>query len=176
MNLILLGGNSIENKHWLHDFSAVLHSRFASIYTHDYRHWERGEQFINLDYELDALSKVIPLEQPYTIVAKSAGVLLTVKGITAKVLQPKTCVFMGTPIKWGKAQRFDVDAWFQNYVLPTLFIQQSHDPAMSFSELKQYLLQKEAKNYLLSDIPGDDHVYGDLDSLGNTITNFIKHT
>ena len=102
--------------------------------------------------------------------------LVTVKGIAEKVLQPKTCVFIGTPTKWGKAQGFDVDTWFQDYLLPTLFIQQSHDPAMSFSELTQYLLQKEAKNYLLSDIPGDDHVYGNLDSLGNAINNFIKHT
>lgn len=173
MNLILLGGNSVENKQWLQDFSAVLHSHFASIYTHDYRHWERGEQFIDLDYELDALSKAISLEQPYTIVAKSAGVLLAVKGITEKVLQPKTCVFMGTPIKWGKAQGFDVDTWFQDYLLPTLFVQQSHDPAMSFPDLKQYLSQRDSKNYVLSEMPGDDHMYSNISSLRDAIVNFI---
>lgn len=176
MNLILLGGNSIENKQWLHDFSAVFDPHFASIYTHNYRHWERGEQLIDLNYELDALSKNIPVEQPYIVVAKSAGVLLTIKGIAEKVLQPKKCVFIGTPVQWVQAQGFDVDTWFQDYSLPTLFIQQSHDPVISFNELKQYLLQKEIKNYLLSNISGEDHIYGDLDSLGNATTHFIEHT
>lgn len=173
MNLILLGGNSIENKQWLHDFSAVLHSHFASIYTHDYRHWETKDELIDLDYELATLSNLVTSRQPYIIIAKSAGVLVALKGIAQKILNPDKCVFLGTPILWAKENHFAVNEWLKEYSLQTLFIQQSHDPAMSFDDLQHYLHESNVQNYNMIDLPGKDHLYSELDEIKEKIVTFI---
>lgn len=172
MNLVLLGGNSVVNKQWLSDFSSVLKPNFESTYTHHYRHWEAGAEFIDLNFELQALSVAINPKQPYVVVAKSAGVLVTLKGVAEKVLTPHKCIFIGTPVHWAKEHNFAIDAWLSNYLLPTLFIQQSHDPAMSFGDLKQYLDQENIKNCQLIELPGDDHVYGNFDQLKKRVIAF----
>lgn len=171
---ILLGGNSNVNRKWLQDLAAFLNPHFASAHIHQYRHWKTGEALIDLDYELKALIKTVPADQPYIIIAKSAGVLLTLKGVADKVLTPRRCIFIGTPVRWAKAHGFTIDAWMSNYSLPTLFIQQSQDPAMSFAELQLYLLQTGNKNYQLAELPGEDHFYGDFDQLQKEIISFVS--
>lgn len=174
MNLILLGGNSPTNKQWLHDLATVLKTHLPSSYIHHYRHWETGEELIDLDYELEVLTKNLPAV-PYIVLAKSAGVLLTLKGVAEKLLSPQKCIFLGTPILWAKGNHFAVDSWLNNYSLPTLFIQQAHDPAMSFNDLKQYLEQGNIKYYQFFEVPGDDHVYGNFDQLKDPIITFITN-
>lgn len=174
MNLILLGGNSPINKQWLHDLATALKTHFPSPYIHHYRHWETGEALIDLDYELEVLTKNLPAE-PYIILAKSAGVLLTLKGVAEKLLNPQKCIFLGTPILWAKDNHFVVESWLGNHSLPTLFIQQAHDPAMSFNDLKQYLEQENTKNYQLFELSGDDHIYDNFDQLRDPIITFINN-
>lgn len=173
MNLILLGGNSTINKQWLHDLATALKSHYPSPYIHHYRHWETGEELIDLDYELEALTKNLPAE-PYIILAKSAGVLLTLKGLAEEVLKPQKCIFLGTPFAWAKANNFAAETWLKHYSLPTLFIQQSHDPAISYQDLQHYLEQAGLTNSKPVEIPGDDHIYGDFEQLKNTIASFLK--
>lgn len=172
MHLILLGGNSVINKQWLQDLAIALKTDFSSPYIHHYRHWETGEKLIDLDYELEVLTKNLPAE-PYIILAKSAGVLLTLKGVAEKQLNPQKCIFLGTPIFWAKDNHFAVESWFCTHSLPTLFIQQIYDPAMSSDDLKQYLEQENVKDHQLVELPGDDHAYNDFDQLRDPIITFI---
>lgn len=173
MNLILLGGNSAINKQWLKDLAAALKPHFPAVLIHHYRHWETGEELIDLDYELDILSKIVQSQDPYTVIAKSAGVLLTLKGVAEKILNPQKCVFVGIPIPWAKANHFAVDSWLKNYSVLTLFIQQSHDPTMSYQDLQPYLEEANLTNYQIVEMPGDDHVYGDLEQLKDNIVSFL---
>ncbi|MGH9856784.1 MAG: hypothetical protein ACRD4B_02970, partial [Acidobacteriota bacterium] len=148
MNIILLGGNNIGNKQWLDNITIAFTPHFDSLYVHQYRHWTTGEELIDIDLELSELSKKLPTK-PYMIAAKSAGVLLALKGIQEQVLAPQKCIFFGTPIPWAKKNNFETDKWVQQYTVPTLFIQQTHDPILPFNDLQDYLQQTNIKNHQL---------------------------
>lgn len=173
MNLILFGGNSIINKQWLHDLAAVLKPHFSSTYIHHYRHWETGEELIDLDYELEVLTKNLPAE-PYIVIAKSAGVLLTLKGIAEEVLKPQKCIFLGTPISWAKNNNFEVDTWLHKHIVPTLFVQQTYDPALPFKDLRHYLHKADIHNYQLLEVAGEDHMYDDIRQVKDIVMGFIN--
>lgn len=176
MDLIVLGGNnrSPNNRDWVQNITSFLQQNFSSVYPHAYHHWEAKEKIIDLDYELKVLSEVVKNKQQYIILAKSAGVLLTLKGIFTDIFTPSKCIFLGTPIDWAKKHNFDLDTWLKNYSTPSLFIQKSYDPVALFQDLKKHLDKMEVQNYQLAEIPGKDHDYGNFEELNKIITPFIK--
>jgi len=178
MDLIILGGNnrSPKNRAWVSDLANTLQPYFTSVYSHSYRHWQTKEKVINLDCELEALKNIIKEKQEYLILGKSAGVILTLKGINSGVFTPAKCIFIGTPVRWGKKHSFAVDAWFRNYSTPSLFIQESYDPAMLSKSLKKYLKEMGVANYQLSEIPGNDHDYENQLQLRDIIISFATHS
>lgn len=163
MNLILLGGNHIGNKKWIESVEKLLRPYFASTHIHYYRHWETGEEWIDLDYELEQVEKVAKKMEKYVIFARSAGTILTIKGNFLKTLTPQFCIFVGIAIKWAEHFKLPVQTWLKNYTLPTLIIQKSHDPAISYKELKKFLANSRSQNANIVEIPGDDHYYRDIE-------------
>lgn len=172
MKLLLLSGNSISNKKWIEEVGQILNPLFDEIKIHYYKHWETGEEIIDLDSELSTLTAEINEWKDYMIFAKSAGCLLTLKGIYEKKIHPLKCVFVGAAIDWGKERQFLVGDWLKNYNTTTFFIQKTNDPVISFKNLKKILEDLDVKNYSLKEIPGNDHNYLDLEFLRQVIENF----
>ena len=87
MRLILLAGNSIHNKQWIEEVEAELRDLFESTYIHIYEHWKNGGSLINIDLELKEIVKEIRRandvdgEDDYIVFGKSAGAILTIKGV-----------------------------------------------------------------------------------------------
>ena len=121
------------------------------------------------------MAKVASTFGEYSIFAKSAGVLLTLQGISEGVLNPKHCFFCGFPHSWAKMNNFAVDTWIRELSVPTLFIQKSHDPAMFYEDLVEYLTEKEDLiGYKTVELPGNDHNYNDLAKVKDLITDFVS--
>jgi hypothetical protein len=175
MNLFILPGNSQENKLWAEGIGKALRGDFGVIKILNYRHWERGEEFIDLEYELGQLVNLVSEDEEYVIVAKSAGAFLTTLGVYEKKINPTICVFLGTPIGWAGSINFDVKKYFSDFGVPTLFIQQSEDPITKYSELEMVLNDLRVKNNKLIKVEGNDHSYRDYEVIGNLILEFIKN-
>lgn len=175
MELILLPGNSPINKEWTEDVEKKLNElfEFDSTFLLEYLHWESGEELISIDKELERLVEHTKSKENYAIFAKSAGTLLTLKGIYSQVLHPQFCIFVGTAVDWGRSNKFDIDTWIKNYKTPTLFIQKSQDPSFSYEKLKSLIEVAAVQNYKLVEIPGDTHHYEDLVLLKNETEAFI---
>jgi hypothetical protein len=175
MQLILLGGNSKRNQAWIHDVDSRLKPLFKKTAVLEYTHWETGAPMIDLDHELpklESLANIFGTE--YGIFAKSAGSLLTVRGIFEKKLAPKFCIFTGVALLWGREAGFSPDAWLKNYSTPTVFIQKKSDPAAPAEILKHALEQAGAKNYRFLAIEGNNHDYEDLDLIHRETDEFLK--
>lgn len=172
MDLILFSGNSLIHKEWIEEVEKTLKPLFDKTYIQYYKHWDDEAEVIYLDKELNEAKKVISDYQNYVIFGKSAGTLLALKGISEGVFKPQSCVFVGLPVSWGRSYGFNVDDWIYKLDVPTLFIQKSKDPVMSYDDLVTYLDEREVNKYHTVELEGDDHYYDDLDLLKELIEGF----
>lgn len=174
MKLILLPGNSKENKVWIEEIEATFKNIFDSTKIQYYEHWNKKEEnLIDLGLELENLVDMVGENKDYIIFAKSAGVLLALRGIYEKVICPRKCLFVGTPVFWSRNKKFDVDLWLKNYSLPTLFIQKTNDPMISYIELMKVLEGRDVENYKIVEVAGNDHHYENVQELKTLTVDFL---
>lgn len=174
MDLVLLAGNSAENKEWIEEVRDALKPLFDTCVIQYYKHWKAGEPLIDLDYELDVLVNLVKGFDEHSIFAKSAGVVLTVKGVHERKIKPSKCIFVGTPIPWARALGENVDAWFKNFFIPALFIQQTHDPAFHYKDLEEYVEEMKMSNAKLVELSGDNHHYEDVPKIKKFVGCFLE--
>lgn len=173
MNLLLLGGNSLHNRDWLSEVEREVAPLFERTYMHRYAHWQAGEGNIELGLELPRVQQAAAALGDYGVFAKSAGTLLTLKGIAEGGLAPKWCVFTGVPLAFGQGNSFVMDTWLAANSAPTHFLQNTNDPTASFAELKTYLATHTKPGYRLTELPGDSHEYRDFAAIKAAITSFL---
>lgn len=176
MNLILLPGNSKENKSWIENVEKTLNDIFDTSYIQYYQHWADGSSMIDINFEEDILkSKLIEVPKTeYSVFAKSAGCLLTIKAINDNVLNPKYCIFTGFPSHFARQLEIPFEEYLINASSKSalLFIQKSKDPASSFKELNDMVVKCNL-TCQMEKIPGDNHKYDDLQLLKKIISEFI---
>jgi hypothetical protein len=163
MNLVLLGGVNPHNQEWLRDVEKTLSPLFDSCLVQDYAHWTSATPQIDLEHELGILRHRVRDLEPYAIFAKSAGVVLTLKGIAEKTLHPQACLFVGTPLAFAIKHGHQLDQWLKHLNVPTVFAQNAHDPTGSYHELERFLRQHlQVPHYKVIELPGETHDYTDL--------------
>ncbi len=175
MDLVLLPGNSLNNKQWIDEVKIALGPTFNKTRVLYYSHWQTGDSLIDFEKEQTALKALTQDLGDLVIFAKSAGCLLILKMISQSKLKPKKCIFVGAALLWGEAQGWEVKSWLKDFSIPTLFIQKSLDPAISFKDLENQLVEAKVQNYKLVEIPGDDHHYDDVTQLKNLVLEFVKN-
>jgi hypothetical protein len=172
MNLLLLSGNSVRNKPWIHDVDDRLSRHFDKTLVHHYAHWDSGAEFINFDDELSSVADEATDFQPYAIFAKSVGSVLTIRGIAEGKLKPKAVVVTGLPLKVIQENNLPVIEWLIKVDIPMLIIQNENDPLGSYEEVSAYT-KNSANSYVSTMVlPGDSHEYTDfakLDELSSVL-------
>ena len=162
MDILMLAGNSLNNKVWIEQVAEYLKPYCGEIRIQNYKHWETGEKMIDLDYEFGELSKTVQGMNEYVIFAKSAGTILASKGIAAGVLNPTSSLFCGFALGMAKSANYPIEEWLQKFKTPTTFIQNTHDPVLGFHDLELFLeLLKFPKKTI--ETPGETHDYMDFD-------------
>lgn len=165
MDIILLGGNSVDNKEWIEEIEFMLKPYFKSTHIQYYDHWKTGSEMINLDIEVDKLIDNVKSKKQYVIFAKSAGSLVAVKAIFDGKMSPTKCFFVGIPINWAHEYNFDIDKWFKSFRFPLTIIQHTNDPITSIQELRKFLIDENVTGYNLVEWPGKDHYYQEFDKI-----------
>ena len=126
---------------------------------------------MDLNYEQSALhQEIAEFGQPYCIIAKSAGAVVTLKGIAQGQFQPAKAVLLGTAI--GLISHKDTD-WLKQINCPLLFIHNSQDPVASYNELKDFMAA-HVKQAEFVELSGDTHDYEDYAKLQQLIGDFIN--
>ena len=174
MILVLLSGNSVRTKEWIESVEEELKNLFESTHIQYYNHWETNEKIIDINCELNELSKYLKDKKDYVIFGKSAGIVLALKGISEGKIFPKKCMFVGTPVSWCKENNILIENWAKDYKTPTFFIQKTKDPAIYSEELKDFLNKNKVKNFKLIEIPGGDHHYENLKELKKLMEELIN--
>lgn len=174
MHAIFLSGNSLKNRDFIESLKKELEGLFESSQIQYYKHWSTGENLIDLENEITALIALTSNSDSYVIVAKSAGVLVTLNALARKLINPVKCIFLGTPVDWARKQGFGIDTLLSNYSLPTLFIQNKKDPMFSSDDLRQLLEKSACKNYSFTESDGDTHEYLNYAVLKSVVDIFLN--
>lgn len=170
--LIILGGNSLKNKHWVQKMSKNLKLDYPSVEFY-YSHWKENLQDINFEKELKRLIKFIKENKitNYSIVAKSAGFVLSLKGVTNNTLLPRTIVGYGLPVEYSSYRKIDL-----NYLIKAssertniICIQADEDPQGSFELVKKITLD----TIPIWNIKDNSHNYDKFKQMANIAKAFI---
>lgn len=173
MNILLLGGNSQRNKQWIHRVSEELSFQFKTRVVHDYLHWDGNGEFIDFNAELSRLDNLLTDLDDYVIFAKSVGSILSLKGISLGILNPEKCIFAGLPIKLAEEGSIPLKELLKKNLVPTLILQNTHDPTASYEELQSYIKRTDSLNYRTHELDGDTHSYDNFNEIKLLITSFI---
>ena len=175
-HLIVLPGNSLKNRTWGEVMVNHYGPRFDSVYMQSYEHWERGAPVIDFDVELVKLrERTMPLfESPeVTVIAKSAGALLTFVAAAEGVLKPDKCIFFGIPFDLAAKGIFK-DDWsaVENFKTPAITFHNYNDPTADY-RFTMATLEQYAPHIQFVTTEGDDHWYGDTDTYDQHLQDFL---
>jgi hypothetical protein len=159
MDLLILPGYKADILSWALDMQRRLAGHFDAAYVHQYKHWETGDEEFAWDYELDQIAAHLEGVDDFGILALSIGTMLALKGVHERGWQPRFCVFMGTSVAPPEDPQYDLDLFAREYAAPTLFVQQTNDPAGSFADLKALFAGHPCAQFVETE--GDDHWYAD---------------
>ena len=179
-HLLILPGNSVENRTWGEVMFAHYGPQFGSARMASYEHWEDGGPIIDFDVELVKLRELqtAPLfnADDLVVMAKSAGSLLAFVAAAEGVVTPTKAIFFGIPFDMAAQGIFHAD-WsaVENFKVPTLIFHNEADPTTqhNFTEatVRQYLPQAEFVT-----TSGTDHWYGDTDTYNPYINKFLENS
>jgi pimeloyl-ACP methyl ester carboxylesterase len=172
MHLILLPGNAPENELWARQMLDHLRPHFDTAHVFTYNHWRTGYPLIDIDQEIANLETYAASHIPYVIFAKSAGILVVTKALSAQKISPHKCIFVGVPLDWAKSNNFNIPKWIKSINVPTLIIQHLNDPLATFDQVQNISRSPHIK---LHQLPGYDHCYHELATITQLSIGFIYH-
>jgi len=163
MNALLLPGNSPRHAEWIEALKDAVSSQFEVTKTQHYAHWQTGEQWANVEHEINVSKEKVASLEPYVIIAKSIGTVIAAKGTASQVLQPEKLILLGVPIKGGA----DIEtflAFLQKIKIPVIIVQNTADPFGSFADVKS-VFQGAGPHTSFIELPGDTHDYLDFSAI-----------
>ena len=174
MNILVLGGNNVHNSKWVDSIVAKLIPKHAAkaIY---YDHWTEPDKTIN--FELEYLKLVSTFNKmsngQYIIVAKSAGILISLDFVCKTDLAPTHIICVGLPINFTSIINVNLEELLALCSAKTkvTLIQQTNDPEGSFNEVSKLCSKYENINCI--EWPGSTHDY-DAEELVKFVIESLK--
>ena len=167
MNALLLPGNSPRHAKWVEKLKNAISSQFETVTAQHYRHWETGNEWADVDYEISIASEKAAKISPYIIIGKSIGTAIATKGIADKVLHPEKIILLGVPINGGVSTD-SLTQWLKHIAIPVVIVQNTADPLGSFSDVKK-ALKDIGSNLSFVELVGNTHDYVDFDAISKII-------
>jgi hypothetical protein len=160
--LLLLPGNNPDQREWIETVRDALLPLFTTTAILAYEHWDKeGAPYVDFERELVRVPE-LATEGAWVVLAKSAGVLLTLMAAARNILVPELAFFLGAPFSWTARQGMPVTELLGGFPARAIFIQQTDDPGCPVDALRAVLNASGMKQYVIEEIPGASHHYGDL--------------
>ncbi len=171
MKIVIVPGNSPKNKEWTEKIEKFLRlNKKHDVLSIKYSHWDSGENIINIKEEAVKLGALLSLSEEYLIVAKSAGILVSMRALLSGRINPKSFIFLGLPLGWAIEKEIDINLMFNKFSSSALIIQNDKDPVAPATEVRKFLKKlKTPKDIRLIEISGDTHDYDNF----RLISSFI---
>lgn len=168
--MLILGGNDKINISWIEEKQKEYNINY-NVEIIKYDNWFNNE-IINFDNEINKISSLVDSKNIDVVIAKSIGILLSLKAIKRNILAPKIIIFMGYPLNALKEEKINI---FNNLLelgaqTKMLMIQQNEDPLCHAKKLKELITDKIP----IINIDGNDHTYNEIKIIKKYIDEFIE--
>lgn len=167
MKILGLPGINPATEHWMKKLLDSIELNQSGTIIQRYRCW--GMPGTNLDLEMEA--GIAAKTRPAIVIAKSIGTRVAIFAFTKGLLSAKAYIFLGIPLRGCVDDDISALQMMCNNV-PILLIQQTNDPAGSFSDLSSLI--PVSQTCKASEVPGDDHRYGNIEQLRQIIESWYS--
>lgn len=171
MNILIFSGNSLRNRDYGLEVEAKIKDLFESTYLQAYRHWETGQEWIDLPHELETLNSQAPTGD-YGVFAKSIGTVLAVRAIKQGIIAPKFLLLCGLPLGYIVKDYPEFGSELASTGVPTVIIQNNQDPVGSVQDTQAYLADFGDFNLIITQ--GETHDYEDYSLLREQLQTLQK--
>lgn len=163
VDLFLLGGNSIKNLKWISDVANQFSINFPHQQIVYFQHWGNFEQVsLNIEQEADLFKERSINQSNFSVFAKSAGIMTTLKTIRDCDLKPQRAVFVGFPISFLKDYMSEIESYFANLNFPVTIYQNTNDPMASFHLVKKMVTEINNPYIEVIEEDGNTHDYNNF--------------
>lgn len=168
--VIILGGNKNHNIKWLKKMKSIYQKDY-DVYDFYYDNWVTDTD-IDFDIELKKLEELIKNDNEYIVIAKSAGDILSLMGISSGMIKLKKLIMMGLPLKFTESHNIDLKYLLNEASKKTeiMVIQQRYDPLGKASDIKNIL----PDNIEFVAINGNQHTYAKYEYIKDIVDKFIN--
>lgn len=170
--LIILGGNNPNSKLWSKNMKKYFGKKYKILLFY-YDHRKHSREDIDFEVEEKRLINFIKSKKlnNYSILAKSAGFLLSLKLANKSYFYPKKIIGYGLPIKYSNYRKIHLKNLIQDLNSKTdiLCIQANKDPQWSAQEV-QILVEQQFPIRIYQD---HTHNYDDFKQMSNIASSFI---
>lgn len=172
--VVFLGGNGISNKAWVEELRDAFQKFYPKNYIQYYEHWkDKSNSEINFEIESKKLYEELKDKKDFVIIAKSAGIFVSLITIYNFKINPRYCLFFGFPTSWLDERGINYTSYLTSHQIPTTIFQNDHDPFCSYNELKNLLNSIGDKKISLVSETGNTHDYKNYEKYIGTLRNGI---
>jgi hypothetical protein len=170
MQILGLAGRKESTEAQMRNLLSIIDLGQSRVSLQQYGFWDNEADSPNPDVLPEA--EIAAKSGAELVVAKSFGTLVTLVANERYGFKPAKCVFIATPLRRYEAEnRVSLLEGFAMHT-PILFIQQTDDFNGKFSALESVV--GKYKHCTVIEVPGNDHVYGDVKELKRRIEDWYR--
>ncbi len=137
MKIILLSGQSLENKEWIEQVQSSFKSKYSDTSVMYYEHWSRGEGKADASLETERFLNLInTTTEEYILFAKSIGSVIFLNSLKKLSKYPTKVILVGVPLHMAKDSGYDFYNLKTILTFPVTIYQKKFDPYCSYTDLK----------------------------------------
>ena len=162
MKILGLPGINPVTEQWLKSLTDAIDLDQTETIIQKYKCWSTPGTALDIKTE----AAIAAQSRPDIVIAKSIGTRVAIYAFANGLLSARSCIFLGIPLRGCSS---DETGLLQKLCasVPTLLIQQTADPAGGFSALVSLI--PASPTCTVSEVPGNDHRYGNIDQLRQII-------
>jgi predicted alpha/beta-hydrolase family hydrolase len=160
MKILGLPGINPATGQWMKKLLGSIDLNQSEITIQKYQSWTNPVSRFNLEVEAGIAAKA----KPDMVIAKSIGIRVALFAFSNNLIAARSYILLGIPVRGCAKEEISALKELSTSV-PTLLIQQTDDPAGSFSVLASPICKT-------SEIPGNDHLYGNIKQLRQIIESW----
>lgn len=173
MNIVYIPSIETEEVSWLEDATTHLSDIAQNTYIHNHAHWSDDGTSFAPELELEILDTQVADIDTYTLITRSLGGVLALRGMYEGVLHPSALIWMGFPLDHQYTSSQPIDTWLKHTDVPIIIIQRIDDPLGQYDKVSEWV-NRHNKKVLFVPIDEDSQGYSDLSALREIVATLNK--
>lgn len=172
MKIILLSGQSLQNKSWIEDVQKKFKEKYQDVEIMYYDHWNRGEGTADVEIETKKFLQLTNgLDDEYMLFAKSIGTVIFLNSLPKLQNHPKKVIMVGVPYEVATQKGYKFETLKDFVKCDVSLYQKSQDPMGSYDVVKT-IEGGKVNVYYYECINEEDntHHYSNMDTLMKLIS------